>query len=57
MHRPMDIKNEFYCILETGFSTVVNIEIQTGNIPNLSYDLRHALAVTKPHILHLVKQK
>jgi len=53
----MDIKNEFYCILETGFSTVVNIEIQTGNIPNLSYDLRHALAVTKPHILHLVKQK
>ena len=48
---------EIYRILKTGFSTVVNIQINTGNTPNLNYDLRHALAVTKPHILHPVKQK
>jgi len=48
---------EFYRILEIGFSKIVNIEIQTGNKHYLSYDMRHAFAVTKSHTLHPVKQK
>ena len=46
-----------YLFYTIGDLTYQSPLVQTGNTPNPTYDLRHALAVTKPHILLPVKQK